>query len=42
MFARWAASYRARLGDTTAETMRLVSRDLDRGLGHKTLSKAAE
>ncbi len=42
MFARWGASYRALLGDTTAETMRLVSRDLDRGLGHTTLPKAAE
>jgi biopolymer transport protein ExbB len=42
MFARWAASYRALLGDTTAETLRLVSRDLDRGFGHKVLSKAAE
>jgi biopolymer transport protein ExbB len=42
MFARWAASYRARLADTTAETMRLVSRDLDRGLDHKTYAKAAE
>jgi biopolymer transport protein ExbB len=42
MFARWAAGYRALLADTTAETMRLVSRDLDRGLGHKTFGKAAE
>jgi biopolymer transport protein TolQ len=42
MFARWAASYRAVLGDATAETLRLVSRDLDRGLGAATLHKAAE
>jgi biopolymer transport protein ExbB len=42
MFARWAASYRAVLGDATAETLRLVSRDLDRGLGATTLHKAAE
>ena len=33
MFARWAAGYRALLGDATAETLRLVSRDLDRGIG---------
>jgi biopolymer transport protein ExbB len=39
MFARWAAGYRAQLGDATAETLRLVSRDLDRGIG---LAKAAE
>jgi biopolymer transport protein ExbB len=42
MFARWAAGYRAQLGDATAETLRLVSRDLDRGLGQSVLSKAAE
>jgi biopolymer transport protein ExbB len=42
MFARWAAGYRALLGDATAETLRLVSRDLDRGIGEAPLSKAAE
>ena len=41
MFARWAAGYRALVADTTAETLRLVSRDLDRA-GHKVLAKAAE
>jgi biopolymer transport protein ExbB len=30
LFARWIAGYRAQLGDTSAEVMRLVSRDLDR------------
>jgi biopolymer transport protein ExbB len=42
MFARWAAAYRALLGDATAETLRLVSRDLDRGVLQSTLAKAAE
>jgi biopolymer transport protein ExbB len=42
MFARWAAGYRALLGDATAETLRLVSRDLDRGVGASALHKAAE
>jgi biopolymer transport protein ExbB len=42
MVARWAASYRALLADTTAETMRLVSRDLDRGLAPTAMPKAAE
>jgi biopolymer transport protein ExbB len=42
MFARWAAGYRALLGDATAETLRLVSRDLDRGIGQSALPKAAE
>jgi len=42
MFARWAAGYRALLGDATSETLRLVSRDLDRGVGTSALHKAAE
>jgi biopolymer transport protein ExbB len=42
MFARWAAGYRALLGDATAETLRLVSRDLDLVIGAATLHKAAE
>jgi biopolymer transport protein ExbB len=31
MFARWIAGYRASLGDGSAELLRHVSRDLDRG-----------
>jgi biopolymer transport protein ExbB len=42
LLARWAGSYRALLGDSTAETLRLVSRDLDRGFGDAPLSSAAE
>jgi biopolymer transport protein ExbB len=42
IFARWAAGYRALLGDASAETLRLVSRDLDRGFVQSTLVKAAE
>jgi biopolymer transport protein ExbB len=30
VFARWIAGYRAQLGDTAAEVLRLVSRDLER------------
>jgi biopolymer transport protein ExbB len=30
MFARWIAGYRAQLGDTSADVLRLLSRDLDR------------
>jgi biopolymer transport protein ExbB len=42
MFARWASGYRALLGDAAAETLRLVSRDLDRGVAPTALPKAAE
>jgi biopolymer transport protein ExbB len=31
MFSRWVAGYRALHADAAAETLRLVSRDLDRG-----------
>jgi len=31
MFARWIAGYRALHADTSAEILRIVSRDLDRG-----------
>jgi biopolymer transport protein ExbB len=42
-FARSIAGYRAQLGDAAAETLRLVSRDLDRRtLGRKTMPTAAE
>ena len=40
VFARAIAGYKALLGDASAEVMRLVSRDLDRGL--RTLYSAAE
>ena len=43
VFARSIAGYRAQLGDTSAEVMRLVSRDLDRRApARKPLSAAAE
>ena len=42
MFARSIAGYRAQLGDTSAEVLRLVSRDLDRGVLRKPLTAAAE
>jgi len=32
MFSRWSASYRALLADFAAEVLRLVSRDIDRGV----------
>ena len=41
-FARAVAAYRALLGDASAEVLRLVSRDLDRGVGHLSLASAAE
>jgi biopolymer transport protein ExbB len=41
-FARWIASYRALASDASAEVMRLVSRDLDRGWRGIELAKAAE
>jgi biopolymer transport protein ExbB len=42
-FARSIAGYRALLGDTSAEVLRLVSRHLDRrAAGHTSLSAAAE
>jgi biopolymer transport protein ExbB len=41
-FARSLARYRALVGDTSAEVLRLVSRDLDRGEAHLELARAAE
>jgi biopolymer transport protein ExbB len=41
-FARAIAGYRARLGDASAEVLRLVSRDLDAGRGQFTRAAAAE
>ena len=41
-FTRSIARYRALLGDASAEVLRLVSRDLDRGDGQVRLPKAAE
>jgi biopolymer transport protein ExbB len=50
-FARWIGAYRGLLGDAAAEVLRLVSRDLDRGVGAQAdngavkqpgLSRAAE
>jgi biopolymer transport protein ExbB len=40
-FARAIAGYRARVGDASAETLRLVSRDLDKGYG-RGIARAAE
>jgi biopolymer transport protein ExbB len=41
-FTRSIARYRALVGDASAEVLRLVSRDLDRGDGQIRLPKAAE
>jgi biopolymer transport protein ExbB len=41
-FARWIGGYRGLLGDAAAQVRRLVSRDLDRGLGAQSASKAAD
>ena len=41
-FTRSIARYRALVGDASAEVLRLVSRDLDRGDGQVRLPKAAE
>jgi biopolymer transport protein ExbB len=41
-FTRSIARYRALVGDASAEVLRLVSRDLDRGEGQVRLAKAAE
>jgi len=45
-FARWIGGYRGLLGDASAEVLRLVSRDLDRGIGAgaagRELPRAAE
>ena len=41
-FTRSIARYRALVGDASAEVLRLVSRDLDRGEGQIRLAKAAE
>jgi len=35
MFSRWVAGYRALIADASAEIMRLISRDLDRGAFHR-------
>jgi biopolymer transport protein ExbB len=32
LLSRWTAGYRAQFGDASAAVLRLVSRDLDRGL----------
>jgi biopolymer transport protein ExbB len=43
VFARSTAGYRMLLGDTTAEVLRLVSRDLDRHeRDHRAIARAAE
>jgi len=46
-FARWIGGYKGQLGDAAAEVLRLVSRDLDRGVGlgsvkERELARAAE
>jgi biopolymer transport protein ExbB len=46
-FARWIGGYRGLLGDASAEVLRLVSRDLDRGIApvraaQRELPRAAE
>ena len=46
-FARWIGGYRGLLGDASAEVLRLVSRDLDRGIAavgaaKRELPRAAE
>jgi biopolymer transport protein ExbB len=41
-FARSIANYRAQLGDASAETLRLVSRDLDRRVERHPMRAAAE
>jgi biopolymer transport protein ExbB len=41
-FTRSIGRYRALVGDASAEVLRLVSRDLDRGDGQIRLPKAAE
>jgi biopolymer transport protein ExbB len=42
MFSRWIAGYRALHGDASAEILRLISRDLDRGTFNLRRSLAAE
>ncbi len=42
IFSRWVASYRALNADVSAEIMRLVSRDLDRGVFDRRRAAAAE
>ena len=41
-FARWIGGYRGLLGDAAAEVLRLVSRDLDRGIGAQAADKAVK
>ena len=42
MFSRWIAGYRALHGDASAEILRLISRDLDRGVFNRRRGVAAE
>jgi biopolymer transport protein ExbB len=42
MFSRWIAGYRALHADTSAEILRLISRDLDRGTFNRRRVAAAE
>jgi len=42
MFSRWIAGYRALHADTSAEILRLISRDLDRGAFDRRRAAAAE
>jgi biopolymer transport protein ExbB len=42
MFSRWIAGYRALHADTSAEILRLISRDLDRGAFNRRRGVAAE
>ncbi|MFZ1106023.1 MAG: tonB-system energizer ExbB, partial [Hyphomicrobiaceae bacterium] len=41
-FARWIGGYRGLLGDAAAEVLRLVSRDLDRGIGARAADKTVK
>ena len=41
-FARWIGGYRGLLGDAAAEVLRLVSRDLDRGIGARAADRAVK
>jgi biopolymer transport protein ExbB len=39
MFSRWTASYRAQTADASAEVLRIISRDLDRGAFHRAADR---
>jgi biopolymer transport protein ExbB len=39
MFSRWTATYRAQNADASAEVLRLISRDLDRGAFHRAAAE---